>query len=486
MQFRRPRTFDYNLIVIGAGSGGLVAANIAAATGARVALIERGEMGGDCLNRGCVPSKALIRSGRVVTELRRASELGFLNPSAEVDFGAVMGRVQRVIETIAPHDSVERYTDLGVDVVQGEAAIATPWSVVVGEQELTARNIIIASGARPRIPDIDGLERIEYLTSDNLWELKALPQRLLVVGNGVIGCELTQAFAQLGSQVTLVGRGGRLLPHEDPEVSALLLEQFREEGIEVELQAEPESFLVEGEGQQLRLSSGESIPFDRVLIAAGRIANTEGMGLESLGVTLSNSGFVEANQYLQTHCPSIYVCGDVAGPWQFTHAASNQGWTAAINSLFGFIHKFSVNETLMPSVIFTSPEVAQVGLNERAAEAAGTPCEVTRFPFSELDRAVTEGERLGWIKVLTVPGKDHILGVTIVGERAGDLLQEYVLAMRHGLGLNKILATIHPYPTFSEINQRVAGLWKRNHAPARLLKWAHRIHRWRRGGGAAG
>ncbi len=482
MQFSKPRTFDYNLIVIGAGSGGLVAANIAAATGARVALIERGEMGGDCLNRGCVPSKALIRSGRVVTELRRARELGFLNPSAEVDFGAVMGRVQRVIDTIAPHDSVERYTNLGVEVIQGEASIATPWSVAVGGRELTARNIIIATGARPHIPDITGLEQIDLLTSDNLWGLRTLPQRLLVVGNGVIGCELAQAFAQLGSRVTLVGRGSALLPHEDSEVSELLLEQFRqEEGIEVVLQAEPQAFLVEDGGQQLRLSSGRKIPFDRVLIATGRIANTEGLGLESLGVRLNRAGFVEANAYLQTHSPSIYVCGDAAGSWQFTHAASNQGWTATINSLFGFVRRFRLNETVMPAVTFTTPEIAQVGLNERAAQAAGTPCEVTRFPFSELDRAVTEGEQLGWIKVLTAPGKDRILGVTIVGERAGDLLQEYVLAMRHGLGLNKILATIHPYPTFAEINQRVAGLWKRNHAPAGLLSWVRRIHRWRRG-----
>ncbi len=373
-------------------------------------------------------------------------------------------------------------------MVQGEATISSPWSVTVNGSELTERNIIIATGARPRTPEIAGIEKISCLTSDNLWELKSLPRRLLVVGSGAIGCELAQAFAQLGSRVTLVGRGDALLSSEDPEVSELLLEQFRREGIELLLQKKPHTFVVRDGEKLLQLTDLQNpqqeeieVVFDQVLLAAGRAANTEGLGLESLGVELNQRGFIESNHYLQSHCPSIYLCGDVAGSYQLTHAASNQAWTATINTLFGFVKRFKLNETVMPWVTFTSPEIAQVGLNEVRAQAAGVAYEVTQFPFSELDRAITEDEQQGWIKVLTVPGRDKILGVTIVGERAGDLLQEYVVAMRYGLGLNKILGTIHPYPPFVEINQRVAGAWKRAHAPKGLLKWATRLHAWRRG-----
>ncbi len=485
--FIKPRTFECNLVVVGAGSGGLVSAYIAAATGAKVTLIEKGEMGGDCLNRGCVPSKALIRSGRIVSELRKAQALGFIDVGAKVDFAAVMERVQQVIGTIAPNDSIERYTDLGVEVVQGEAVINSPWSVCVGRREITARNIIIATGARPRVPEIEGIERIQYLTSDSLWQLRELPKRLLVLGTGTIGCELAQVFAQLGSQVTLVGRD-TLLPREDPEVRGLFIRQFSEvEGLELQLHKDSVAFVRKGEEQALRLADREGeapdidILFDQVLIATGRVANTEGLGLDKVGVAINGYGAIEANEYLQTHCPSIYVCGDVAGSYQFTHAASNQAWTATINSLFGFIKRFRVNQSVMPWATFTTPEIAQVGLNEQQAKREGVAYEVTQFPFNELDRAITEEEQTGWIKVLTVPGKDRLIGVTIVGERAGDLLQEYVLAMRHGLGLNKVLGTIHPYPTFVEINQRVAGKWKREHAPQRLLRWVVRLHCWRRG-----
>ncbi len=488
MQSRRPRYFDRNLVVIGAGSGGLVSAYLAAAMGARVTLIERGEMGGDCLNTGCVPSKALIRSGRLISELRKAKALGFIDAAAEVDFAAVMQRVQQVVAEIAPHDSIQRYTKLGVEVLQGEGVVTSPWSVRVGEVELTTRSIIVATGARPRIPPIQGIDHIDYLTSDTLWSLRRLPQRLLVLGTGTIGCELAQVFAQLGSAVTLVGRD-TLLPREDGEVRTLFMEQFREvEGIDLQLHKEPVTFIRNGETQVLRLrdrqGSGQEldVEFDQILIATGRIANTEGLGLEQVGVKINGYGAVEANEYLQTHCPSIHVCGDVAGAYQFTHAASNQAWTATINSLFGWLKRFRVNEQVMPWATFTTPEIAQVGLNEQMASAQKIDYEVTQFPFDELDRAITESERVGWIKVLTEPGRDRILGVTIVGGRAGDLLQEYVLAMRYGLGLNKILGTIHPYPTFVEINQRVAGRWRREHAPQWLLPWAKRLHRWRRGG----
>ncbi len=486
MQFRKPRSFDRNLIVIGAGSGGLVSAYIAAAVGAKVTLVEKGEMGGDCLNRGCVPSKALIRSARVVTELHKAKELGFINASVKVDFAAVMERVHRVIGTIEPHDSVERYRSLGVDVVQGEAAITSPWSISVNGKTLTARNIIIATGARPRIPQIKGLEQISYLTSDTLWGLKELPARLLVIGTGAIGCELAQAFTRLGSRVTMVGHGNALLPAEDDDVSEYMLNRFRNDGVEVLLQKKPKAFVVKDGEKILELNGGESgesvaVPFDQVLLATGRVANTEGIGLEEIGIKITHQGAIKANAYLQTSCPSIFVCGDVAGSYQFTHAASNQAWTATINSLFGFVKRFKLNETVLPWATFTTPEVAEVGLNESRAKKSNTPYETTKFPFSELDRAIAEEEREGWIKVLTVPGKDKILGVTIVGERAGDLLQEYVLAMRNGLGLNKILGTIHPYPTFVEINQRVAGVWKREHAPKGILRLVTRLHGWRRG-----
>ena len=487
VQFTKPRSFDRNLVVIGAGSGGLVSAYLAAAMGAKVTLIEKGEMGGDCLNRGCVPSKALIRSGRLIAELRKAKELGFIDATAQVDFAAVMARVQQVVETIAPNDSIERYTQLGVEVLQGEGVITSPWSVQVGTQQLTTRNIIVATGARPRIPEIEGIESIDYLTSDNLWKLRELPKRLLVLGTGTIGCELAQVFAQLGSTVTLVGRD-TLLPREDSEVRALFIQQFSEvEGIDLQLHKETVAFIKQ-EGQQLlRLRDRQgseqelNVAFDQVLIATGRIANTEGIGLEQVGVKVNGYGAVEANAYLQTHCPSIHVCGDVSGSYQFTHAASNQAWTATINSLFGFLKRFKVNESVVPWATFTTPEIAQVGLNEQMAQQQQLSYETTQFPFSELDRATAASERLGWIKVITVPGRDKILGVTIVGEHAGDLLQEYVLAMRPGSGLNKILATIHPYPTFAEINQRVAGKWKREHAPKGLLQWAQRLHRWRRG-----
>ncbi len=485
--FSKPKRFDRNLIVIGAGSGGLVSAYIAAATGARVTLVEKGEMGGDCLNRGCVPSKALIRSGRVVSELRKAKALGLVDGRATVDFAAVMERVQRVIGEIAPNDSIERYTALGVEVLQGEGMITSPWSVRVGEQELTTRSIVIATGARPRIPDIEGVEQTDYLTSDNLWTMRELPKRLLVLGTGTIGAELAQVMAQLGSRVTLVGRD-TLLPREDPEVSDFFVGQFGEiEGIDLQLHQEPVQFFQEGERRRLRVRSRNGEPqesdleFDRVLIAAGRVANTEGLGLEQVGVEINGHGAVEANRYLQTRCPSIYVCGDAAGSYQFTHAASNQAWTATVNSLFGFVKRLAVNEKVMPWATFTTPEIAQVGVNERQAQSQQLDYEVTRVPFSELDRAITEEEQAGWIKVLTVPGKDQILGVTIVGERAGDLLQEYVLAMRYGLGLNKILGTIHPYPTFVEINKRVAGKWRQTHTPGWIMPWLERLHRWRRG-----
>ena len=482
--FPKPTRFDRNLVVIGAGSGGLVASYIAAAVKARVTLVERERMGGDCLNTGCVPSKALIRSARFLAQARRAEEYGFKPLAAQFDFAEVMERVQRVVKQVEPHDSVERYQGLGVEVIQGEARVTSPWTVEVNGRTLTTRNIVVATGARPFVPPIDGVGEIDYLTSDNLWALRALPERLLVLGGGPIGCELAQCFARFGSQVTLVEMAPRLLLREDPDVSALVTERFQLEGIDVRIGHTAKAFHREGERQWLvaeRDGGAVEIPFDRVLIAVGRVANTTGFGLEELGVRISGRRTVEVNEFLQTSIPTIYACGDVAGPYQFTHTAAHQAWYASVNALFGAFRRFKVDYSVIPFATFTDPEVARVGLNEQEAIAAGTPHEVTTYQLDDLDRAIADGENFGFIKVLTVPGKDRILGATIVGEHAGDLIAEFVAAMRNGFGMNKILGTIHIYPTWAEGNKYVAGNWKRDHKPERLLEWVERFHAWRRG-----
>ena len=482
----RPERFDRNLVVIGAGSGGLVSAYIAAAVKAEVSLIEKHKMGGDCLNTGCVPSKALIRSARILSQCRRATEWGFDGIDVHYRFERVMERVAKVVEQVEPHDSVARYRGLGVDVIQGEAKITSPYSVEVNGIELRTRHIIIASGARPFVPPIPGLEEIDYLTSDNLWSLRALPQRLLVLGGGPIGCELSQAFARFGSQVTLVEMAPRLMMREDEEVSELVMQRFRDEGIRL-LMAHKATSFVTGEGNDRLLCEHQGevveVPFDRVLVAVGRKANTQGLGLEAMGVRLNPNGTVQTDAYLQTSVPTIYACGDVAGPYQFTHTAGHQAWYAAVNSLFGAVRRFRVDYSAVPFATFTDPEVARVGLNEQEARQQGVDYEVTRFELSELDRAIAEGETQGLVKVLTVPGKDRVLGATIVGEQAGELIGEFTSAMKHGFGLNRILGTIHIYPTLLEANKYAAGVWKRAHAPERVLQWLARYHAWRRGPG---
>ena len=481
----RPKRFDRNLVVIGAGSAGLVASYIAAAVKAKVTLIERHKMGGDCLNTGCVPSKALIRSARFVAQARRAEEFGLAPLEPQVDFARVMQRVREVVRQVEPHDSVERYTGLGVECLQGQARITSPYSVEVGGRTLTSRHIVIASGAGPFVPPIPGLDQIDYLTSDNLWELNQLPPRLLVLGGGPIGCELAQSFARLGSRVTLVEMAPRLLIREDPEVSEQLAQRFRDEGVDLRLGHKAARFEPGEGGSTLTCESdaGEvELAFDRVLVAVGRRANTEGLGLEQLGIGLNPNGTLEVNEYLQTRIPTIYACGDVAGPYQFTHTAAHQAWYAAVNSLFGGLRRFRADYSVIPAATFTDPEVARVGLNEQEAQEKGVRYEVTRYDLSDLDRAIAEGEARGLVKVLTVPGKDRILGACIVGEQAGELIGEFTAAMRHGIGLNRILGTIHIYPTLSEANKYLAGNWKRAHAPQGLLAWVERYHRWRRGG----
>jgi len=488
--WQRPRRFERNLVVIGAGSAGLVSAYIAAAVKAKVTLVEKHRMGGDCLNTGCVPSKALIRSARLVADLRRAGEFGIEADAPRVDFAAVMERVQRVVRAIAPHDSVERYTGLGVEVLQGEARIVSPWEVEVRDaagstRRLSTRSIVIATGARPFVPPIPGLAEAGYLTSDTVWSLRELPARLLVLGGGPIGCELAQTFARLGSQVAQVERLPRLMAREDEEVSALIEEGFRAEGIALYLQHEAVRVVADAEGKRMvvRDLSGDGaeaeIAFDAVLVAVGRAAKLEGYGLEELGIPAGRT--VEVNEFLQTRYPNIYAAGDVAGPYQFTHTAAHQAWYAAVNALFDPLKKFRVDYSVIPWATFTDPEVARVGLNEQDAKAAGVKYEVTRYGIDDLDRAIAEGAAEGFVKVLTEPGRDRILGVTIVGAHAGELIAEFVLAMRHRIGLNKLLGTIHIYPTMAEANKYAAGAWKRAHAPERLLAWVARFHAWRRG-----
>jgi pyruvate/2-oxoglutarate dehydrogenase complex dihydrolipoamide dehydrogenase (E3) component/uncharacterized membrane protein YdjX (TVP38/TMEM64 family) len=485
----RPAKFDRNLVVIGAGSAGLVSAYIAAAVKAKVTIVEKHRMGGDCLNTGCVPSKALIKTARVLSTIRRAKEFGLKSASAEFDFAEVMERVQRVIAQIEPHDSVERYSAMGVECVHGEAKIASPWIVEVQKPDgskmtLTTRSIIIAAGARPFVPPIPGIELVGYYTSDTLWEMRELPRRLVVLGGGPIGCELAQAFARFGAQVTQVEMLPRLLVREDPEIAAMVQRRFHEEGVDVRTGHRAKEFRVE-DGHKVLICEHQgrdlAIEFDALLVAVGRIANTAGYGLEELGIPLTKARTVETNEFLQTLYPNIYACGDVAGPFQFTHTAAHQAWYAAVNGLFGDLKRFRADYSVIPWATFTDPEVARVGLNETEAKEQGIACEVSTYGIDDLDRAIADEEAHGVVKVLTVPGKDRILGVTIAGEQAGELIAEFVAAMRHGIGLNKILGTIHIYPTLAEANKYAAGVWKKAHAPQRVLHYVERFHAWMRG-----
>jgi pyruvate/2-oxoglutarate dehydrogenase complex dihydrolipoamide dehydrogenase (E3) component/uncharacterized membrane protein YdjX (TVP38/TMEM64 family) len=488
---QRPKTFDRNLIVIGGGAGGLVSAYIAAAVKAKVTLIEAHKMGGDCLNYGCVPSKALIKSAKLAHQMRHASNYGLSDAAPSFSFKAVMQRVHDVIAAIEPHDSIERYTGLGVEVLQGYGRLVNPWTVEVAlndgtTQRLTARSIVIAAGARPFVPPLPGLDDVGYVTSDTLWDefakLDEVPKRLVVLGGGPIGCELAQSFARLGSHVTQVEMGASLMAREDVEVSELAKASLEADGVQVltgykalrcEMVDGEKTLVVEHAGTEKR------IVFDQLLCAVGRVARLQGYGLEDLGIPTHRT--VETNEYLQTIYPNIYAAGDVAGPFQFTHTAAHQAWYAAVNALFGEWKLFKADYSVIPWATFIDPEVARVGLNEQEAKEKNIPYEVTKYGIDDLDRAIADSEAHGFVKVLTVPGKDKILGVTIVGAHAADLLAEYVLAMKHGLGLTKILGTIHTYPTMSEANKYAAGEWKRAHAPQKLLAWVKKYHDWRRG-----
>jgi pyruvate/2-oxoglutarate dehydrogenase complex dihydrolipoamide dehydrogenase (E3) component/uncharacterized membrane protein YdjX (TVP38/TMEM64 family) len=489
-RWKRPRSYDYNLVVIGAGSAGLVASYIAAATRARVALVEKHRMGGDCLNTGCVPSKALIRSARLLSQIARSGELGIARASAEFDFAEVMERVARVVRAVEPHDSAERYRSLGVDCVSGSARLTSPWTVEVdgpeGTRRLTTRSVVIAAGARPFVPPIPGLHEIGCLTSDTVWELRRRPRRLLVLGGGPIGAELAQAFARLGSEVTLVEMLPRILMREDPEVSRLVTGRFEREGMRVLAGHRAARFAIE-QGEKILVAEhagGEArLAFDEVLVAVGRVANTAGYGLEELGIGVTPQRTIETDEYLQTVYPNIYACGDVAGPYQFTHTASHQAWYAAVNAMFGRLHRVRADYRVIPWATFVDPEVARVGLNEQEAKEKGLAHDVVVYGIDELDRAIADGEAHGFVKVLTAPGSDRILGVTIVGAHAADLLAEFVLAMNNRLGLNRILGAIHVYPTMAEANKYAAGAWKRSQVTLGQWRVLEALQAWMRGAG---
>lgn len=481
-KYKKPKHFDYNMVVIGAGSAGLVSAYIAAAVKAKVALIEKHKMGGDCLNTGCVPSKALIRSAKILNYFKRSNEFGIEALSSKVDFAKIMERLQRVVKEVEPHDSMERYTSLGVECIQGEAKIRSPYEVEVNGKVLTTKNIVVATGASPLVPPIPGLSEVKYLTSDNVWNLRELPKRLIVLGGGPIGCELAQSFARFGSQVSLVEMAPRIMAREDEDVSSLVTEKFQREGISVlvshkalRVEKDEKALICEHQGKEVR------VPFDEILVALGRKANVKGFGLENLNVEISNRGTIVADEFLRTtNYPNIYVCGDVTGPYQFTHTASHQAWYVAVNALFSPFKKYKVDYRVIPWCTFTDPEAARVGLNELEAKEKGISYQVSRYGIDDLDRAIAEGEAHGFVKVLTPPGSDKILGVTIVGDHAGDIIAEYVAAMKHGFGLNKILGTIHIYPTLAEANKYAAGVWKKANAPKKALELLAKYHAWRR------
>ena len=482
--YEKPESFDYNLLVIGAGSGGLVSAYIAAAVKAKVGLIEKHKMGGDCLNTGCVPSKALIRTAKAVHEAENAEKYGLDNMKPTFDFKTVMNRVHSIIKEIEPHDSIERYTELGVEVITGEAKIIDPYRIEVNGKVLTTKNIIVATGARPMVPPIKGLDQVDYLTSDNLWDIEEQPERLIVLGGGPIGSELAQAFNRLGSKVTMVERAPLIMGREDDEVAEFMQSRFTKEGIDVLSSHTANEFVVEnGENILICEHEGEQkrVPFDRVLLALGRKANVEGFGLEELGVEINPRGTIEADGFLTTNFPNIYAVGDVVGPYQFTHVAAHQAWFASVNALFGTFKRFKVDYRIIPWATFTDPEVARVGINEKEAKEKNIAYEITTYGIDDLDRAIADSSAEGVVKILTVPGKDKILGVTILGKGAGDLIPEFILAMKYNLGMNKILGTIHIYPTMSESNKYAAGNWKRAHAPEKLLTYVEKYHTWRRG-----
>lgn len=485
MKFKKPKKFEYNTVVIGAGSAGLVTSYITSLLKAKVALVEKHKMGGDCLNTGCVPSKALIKSAKIFGIAKNSKKYGIKNINIDFNFSEIMERVQNVIKKIEPHDSVERYSSLGVDCLKGNAKIISPWEVKVDNKTLTTKNIVIASGARPFVPNLEGLDEVQYVTSDNLWDIKTLPRKMIVLGGGAIGCELTQCFARFGSKVTIIERSERLMPREDVEVSDVIEGKFRSEDIEALTSFTAKRFYKKNNQHYVVVEDAKGIvkeiEFDLALIALGRKPNTENLGLEDLGIEINTNGTLKLDDYLRTtKYKNIFGCGDVAGPYQFTHMASHQAWFASVNSLFQPFKKFKVNYSIVPWASFTDPEVATVGLNETTARQKNLNHEVTIYKLEKNDRAVADSENEGFVKVITKKGTDKILGATIVSPNASDMLIEFISAMKNNYGLNQIMSTIHPYPSMSEANKFAASTWKQKNKPEwifKYLEWFHRIRR---------
>ncbi|NND44508.1 MAG: FAD-dependent oxidoreductase [Xanthomonadales bacterium] len=478
-RWTRPQSIDRNLIVIGGGAAGLVTSYIAAAVKAKVTLVAAEKMGGDCLYTGCVPSKSLIRSARFMHDVRRHQDLGIESATARVDLGQVMDRVQRIISAIEPHDSPERYEGLGVECISGHAKLVSPWEVEVNGERLSAANIVIATGGKPMVPPIHGIEEVEFLTSDTLWKLRELPGRLTVLGGGPIGCEMAQAFARLGSEVTLVEMAERILEREDPDASACVASSMMNDGVRLLVahraeRVQPGQLLCTGPDGEV------TVPFDQLLVAVGRRANTQGLGIEELGLNLRRNGTLEVNDYLQTRYPNIFACGDVISPYQFTHSASHEAWYCAVNALFGRFRKFRADYKVLPWVTFTDPEVARVGLNQSEAQASGKDHQVTVYPLTGLDRALAEEAAHGFVKVVTRGDSDTIIGATVVGDHGGEILAELTLAMKHGIGLKKLMGTIHPYPTWTEAAKFTAGRWREANKPEKLMPWLAKFHAWQR------
>jgi dihydrolipoamide dehydrogenase len=479
-KFNKPKKYDYNLVAIGGGAAGLVTSYIGAAVKSKVALIEKHKMGGDCLNTGCVPSKALIKSAKVIHFQKRAKDFGLKKVNVDFDFSEVMERVQGIITKIEPHDSIERYTSLGVDCIEGRARILDPWRIEVNGKILTTQNIVVATGARPFIPHVPGINEADYVTSENLWSTRTLPKKLIVLGGGPVGVEMAQAFSRLGSEVTIILAGERILSKEDPKIAQMMADSLMKEGVRILSFHKLVRF--ENQNGKIIVCENESkeiqIPYDLVLIAMGRKANTTGFGLEELGVTIRENGTIEANEYLQTNFPNIYVCGDVTGPYQLTHMASHQAWYCAINSLFP--KKFKADYSVVPWCTYSDPEVATVGENETTAQEKGLSFEITEYDISDLDRAIAEGEVNGIVRVITEKGKDKILGATIVSSQASSMILEFISAMKNKKGLNSILGTIHVYPSFGEANKYAAGVWKRGHVNHKILKYLEKYFKWTR------
>lgn len=487
-----PKKFDRNVIVIGAGSAGLTAAYLAAKAGAAVSIVEAREMGGDCLNTGCVPSKALIKSARAAAIMRSASRYGLKDAAPELDFAEVMARVNRVVADIAPHDSVETFTNYGVDVIRGYARFTDPWTVEIalndgvdegGTRRLTARHFVVATGSEPIVPEIAGVEDSGYLTSETLWDAMSarttVPARFVIVGGGPIGCELAQSFQRLGSQVVIVEQSDRLLGKEDSDAADLVRVRMEAEGVQVLTEYEAARF-EGGRTVVLHGPDGESrIDYDALLIGIGRTARLTGYGLEAIGVDTAKTIAVDGK--LQSSLPHIFAAGDVAGPFQFTHAAGFQGLKAGYSALFAPLYSPKASDPVMPRATYTEPEVASVGLNEASAKEQGIAYALTRFAMSELERAVAEGETDGFIKVLTKPGGDTILGAVVVSSNAADILTSFTIAMTHGMGLAKLMEVIYPYPSWAEAAKLAAQEHALAHVSEGLIAVAARYLRWQRG-----